>query len=239
MIATMLGLFAGVASQATAAMPVRPPLVTMTPRTGVAPPPVAISKGPARAKANLPSLFTTNDYPAEALRKREAGTVSFAVAIGRDGRVTGCTITASSGSASLDATTCAILQRRARFTPARDASGRAVEDRTVGRIRWALPSVPLMLFADQKRAMILTIDAAGKVAKCRFEGPAAFPAVDQCSASMSEARSMAAEAGKSITIANREWVLEEGLLVGGPDSARPLDAGRARRSRRWSRWRSI
>ena len=52
----------------------------------------------AKAKGNLTSLFSTDDYPPSALRNEEQGTTAVRLTIGPDGRVTGCTVTASSGS---------------------------------------------------------------------------------------------------------------------------------------------
>lgn len=97
--------------------------------------------GAARARANLPALFSDEDYPASAIRAGEQGAVRFRLEVGPEGRVTGCTITASSGSSALDSTTCRILRSRARFTPARDASGRAIADSVEGAIEWRLPAV--------------------------------------------------------------------------------------------------
>ena len=93
-----------------------------------------------KASANLPALFSADDYPQAALRRSEQGTVAFTLSIDRRGRVERCDIATSSGSDDLDRATCSILQRRARFTPARDADGRAVADITNGRIRWQLPN---------------------------------------------------------------------------------------------------
>ena len=84
----------------------------------------------ARAKANLANLFSDEDYPAAALAAREQGSSSFTLDVGANGRVAGCTITRSSGSAALDSTTCRLLRSRARFTPAVDASGATVADRS-------------------------------------------------------------------------------------------------------------
>jgi protein TonB len=92
-----------------------------------------------RATASLPGLFSTDDYPAEALRRDEQGTVAFQLAINRHGRVRRCTIATSSGSEALDRRTCRILKRRAHYEPARDARGRRVADTATGRIRWELP----------------------------------------------------------------------------------------------------
>ena len=54
------------------------------------------------------------------------------------GRVSACTVVESSGSASLDKATCTILSSRARFEPARDANGRAVQDTYTQKIVWQL-----------------------------------------------------------------------------------------------------
>src|SRR5688500_19922349 len=68
---------------------------------------------PARARANLGSLVSSDDYPASALRAREEGVTGFRLEIGPNGRVSGCTITQSSGSAALDSATCRLLTSRA------------------------------------------------------------------------------------------------------------------------------
>ena len=91
------------------------------------------------AKANLPALFSTDDYPVEAIKREEQGTVSFQLAINRRGRVSKCSIVGSSGSKALDQATCSILKTRGRFAPARDAQGKRVPDNYSGRVRWELP----------------------------------------------------------------------------------------------------
>lgn len=111
------------------------------PQGPVAPPqpPAPKTVEPARAKANLASYVTDSDYPAAAIRAEEQGTTRFRLAVGADGRVAGCTVTASSGSSALDAKTCSIMQKRARFTPARDTAGNPVGDTVSNAIRWILP----------------------------------------------------------------------------------------------------
>lgn len=105
-----------------------------------APPPPPRKVETARAKGSLPGLFSTDDYPQAALRNEEQGTTAVSLSIGADGRVSDCSVTASSGSSSLDSTTCRILKSRARFTPARDDTGKATTDTSSARIRWELPS---------------------------------------------------------------------------------------------------
>lgn len=83
--------------------------------------------------------ITNDDYPANALRAEQQGTVKFRLDVDATGRVTECTITESSGSDSLDSTACSLLKRRARFTPARDAKGNGVPSSFSSRFRWELP----------------------------------------------------------------------------------------------------
>lgn len=93
----------------------------------------------ARPRANLPSLFSDDDYPAAAQRNREEGVVDFTLDIGANGRVTNCTITKSSSSSALDSATCRLLRSRARFTPAVDAQGQPTTSQISDSKRWSLP----------------------------------------------------------------------------------------------------
>ena len=92
-----------------------------------------------RPFADLGALFGPDDYPAEARAAGEEGLVGFSVEVAADGRVAGCTVTRPSGSASLDAGTCAILREQARYRPATDGEGRAIAGVDSGRINWRLP----------------------------------------------------------------------------------------------------
>jgi protein TonB len=95
---------------------------------------------PAKARANLASYISDDDYPQDAIRNEQQGTTRFRLDIGPDGRVTNCTVTGSSGSSSLDNATCRILRSRARFTPATDSSGNKTGDTVSQSIRWVLPA---------------------------------------------------------------------------------------------------
>jgi protein TonB len=100
------------------------------------PPPPRIE--PARARANLASYVSDDDYPASAMRNDEEGTTGFRLTVGTDGRVTNCAITSSSGSTALDNATCRIMRSRARFTPAHDSSGQPTTDTVTSRITWRI-----------------------------------------------------------------------------------------------------
>jgi TonB family protein len=81
---------------------------------------------PARARANLPALISDSDYPSEARAAGIEGSVRARLTVDTSGRVAACEISESSGHAILDATTCRVLQSRARFTPARDNLGQPI-----------------------------------------------------------------------------------------------------------------
>ena len=102
------------------------------------PPPPRVSQA-AKARSNLNSYFSTDDYPSAALRAEEEGRASFRLEVGTNGRVTNCTITSSSGSRSLDDATCRILRSRARYTPAKDQNGNPIAASDTGSITWQLP----------------------------------------------------------------------------------------------------
>ena len=109
---------------------------------GIVPPepiPPAPVPPAVRARANLVALFSTDDYPHQAIRNEEQGTVQFRITIAPDGHVSDCRVISTSGSASLDRASCAIVSERARFEPARDANGRRVADTMTSRVRWELP----------------------------------------------------------------------------------------------------
>jgi protein TonB len=72
------------------------------------------------------------------MRAREEGTVAFTLDIDTRGCPTRCTITKSSGFATLDDATCPILMKRARFQPAVDANGVPITATWSNKFTWAL-----------------------------------------------------------------------------------------------------
>ena len=101
----------------------------------------ASAPGGARARVSpLASYLSADDYPAVALRNNEQGTVSVLLDVNAAGRVVSCCVIESSGSATLDSTTCRIMRSRPRYTPARNPRGVAVADRDRATVRWQLPT---------------------------------------------------------------------------------------------------
>lgn len=86
--------------------------------------------------------ITGRDYPRAAARAGAQGTVGLRFTVGVNGRVTDCRVTQSSGNADLDATTCRLIQKRFRYTPSRDASGRPYADEVTGEQVWELYDRP-------------------------------------------------------------------------------------------------
>ncbi len=116
-----------------------PPVIItpQAPPAPPAPPPAKVTKAQS-ARGNLQGLFSGDDYPQDALRNEETGATSVSLSIGPDGRVTGCSVTRSSGSRSLDNATCRILRSRARFTPAKLSNGQPTTDTYSQTIRWQI-----------------------------------------------------------------------------------------------------
>jgi len=115
-----------------------PPGVYRPPEPPPLPPGARIVR-PPQPRAVAQSLISRDDYPAAALAMRAHGRVRFRLLIGPDGRVAGCAITRSSGSPVLDSTTCRLIRRRARFTPAVDSNGNPAAGTVEDQIVWRLP----------------------------------------------------------------------------------------------------
>ena len=79
------------------------------------------------------------DYPNGAIAARLSGVATVDLKIASDGSVTGCTLVGSTGSALLDAATCPAVQKKARFTPAADAMGKAIPGEYTAKVPWKWP----------------------------------------------------------------------------------------------------
>ena len=94
----------------------------------------------AAAPRNDPAGWVSNsDYRSDWARRDWTGRASFKLAISAEGRVTGCTITSSTGHDALDTATCALVAKRARFDPARGKDGEPVGGSYAGTIVWQIP----------------------------------------------------------------------------------------------------
>ena len=117
----------------------RPPAPAPLPPAPPPPPPPPPPRAQARPAQLRSGSISNDDYPASALRAEASGTTVARYTIGPDGRVTSCSVSSSSGNASLDSTTCSLIQRRFRFRPAIGADGNPTSETKTQRVVWRLP----------------------------------------------------------------------------------------------------
>jgi periplasmic protein TonB len=96
------------------------------------------STGSMSARWRRGSFDNDRDYPPAALRREEQGTVRVGFTIGTNGRVTSCNVLQSSGSSTLDSTTCRIILSRFRYEPARDSFGNPVAETRTQPVTWRI-----------------------------------------------------------------------------------------------------
>ena len=97
--------------------------------------PSGLKEGPS---GDLTGIFSGDDYPGIAVVKDQMGSVAFVLLIDEQGKVADCTVTETSGVASLDAQSCAIVKERARFKPAVGLDGKPSKSSYFQRINWRL-----------------------------------------------------------------------------------------------------
>ena len=98
--------------------------------------------GRATAARWLRGSITDRDYPDAEFERRIGGTVFLRFIVDPTGRVSECTVTRSSGSRALDATTCRLILRRFRYRPARDAEGNPIAAVVRGEHQWEVGPEP-------------------------------------------------------------------------------------------------
>lgn len=127
------------------------------------------------------SWITDDDYPPSAMRAGHQGTVSFRMEISTDGLPVGCSVTQSSGFDDLDQQACALLQRRARFTPARDHAGHAIPASYSGRFTWRMSSATGGPATDHYSRLDIELSAAGDAVRCNLHDAELPQHITSCS----------------------------------------------------------
>ncbi|QUL37455.1 energy transducer TonB [Erythrobacter sp. JK5] len=124
--------------------PPAPPALRIPPPAPIAPPAPPPPPAPSRARDATPdgqsrwARRIQENYPSRALREEIEGTVGVNVTIDANGRVSGCSVTGSSGSSILDDAACRGMERYARFNPALDRDGNPTSGRYSTRITYRL-----------------------------------------------------------------------------------------------------
>jgi protein TonB len=123
-----------------------PPLTDIVPKVIPSPTPgpttrpsPAFDPTPAIPRNNPATWVTTDDYRSSWINREMVGAARFRLQISARGKVDSCTITGSSGHSELDKATCDLVTRRAKFEPAKDASGAKVTGSYTSSVRWQLP----------------------------------------------------------------------------------------------------
>lgn len=93
----------------------------------------------AKAKGNPGKWVTNDDYRSRWIMEELSGTARFTLQIDARGKVTGCSITRSTGHPALDAATCDLVTKRARFDAARDSTGKPVAGTYSNSVTWRIP----------------------------------------------------------------------------------------------------
>ena len=83
----------------------------------------------------------SSNYPIEALKKLEQGTVEFRIEVDANGRPKNCSVMKSSGSPSLDAATCKVAMSIVRPKVVRNEAGEPIAWADDGKVTWVLPTV--------------------------------------------------------------------------------------------------
>ena len=83
-------------------------------------------------------LFSTSDYPDQAISERQAGTTHVIGLVDEKGELADCMVGATSGIAVLDAQTCIMIKTRGRFEPAIGPDDKPTKSVFQTRVRWEL-----------------------------------------------------------------------------------------------------
>lgn len=91
------------------------------------------------AKGDVRSVFTTDDYPADASQHNQGGSSQFLLLVDEKGLVAGCHVLKPSGVPVLDAMGCQVIRRRTKFIPARGQDGKPIRSTvTTPPVVWRL-----------------------------------------------------------------------------------------------------
>jgi protein TonB len=145
---------------------------------------------------NLPELVTSEDYPRVSLLNSEEGTVEVELKVDRTGLVTSCRVAKTSGHIALDEQTCAVFRARARFEPATDRRGRAVNSEYRQKVTWKVAGqapTPMPRQAWMVRTTI-ALGSGGTFVDCKVESTGLSIAPPDCEPLMALARANAGQA---------------------------------------------
>jgi TonB family protein len=90
--------------------------------------------------SNPATWLGSNDFPSTALAQGMNGYVKFRLDVDPDGKVAGCRILYRTNPDEFADTSCQLLTKRAKFTPALDAGGKPVKSYYISAVKWLSPA---------------------------------------------------------------------------------------------------
>ncbi|WP_421852856.1 energy transducer TonB [Novosphingobium sp.] len=110
--------------------------------------------------------ITADDYPETLLTSDKEGALAVALEIDEKGQPFACKVVETSGEADLDATTCSLLTKRARFSPARDKAGRPIKSTYTQSVSWKIPREKLI---TQGFKVTFAVEKTGELTNCQLD----------------------------------------------------------------------
>lgn len=110
--------------------------------------------------------ISADDYPETLIRSDKEGALAVALEVDEKGQPSACRIVQTSGEPDLDSTTCALLMKRAHFSPARDKSGRAIRSTYTQSVSWKIPREKLI---TQGFKVTFAVEQTGELTNCKLD----------------------------------------------------------------------
>jgi TonB family protein len=142
---------------------------------------------PVPGVAGISSLFSADDVPIDLVPDGEVRRVGVRVTVKPDGKLDDCRADSSSGIPKLDAYTCAIILRRARFDPAIGPDGQPTYGVIRTTVTWAVNAsggpgwaddleltvsrLPTGVETPMFGSLMFAVDQAGHPSACAEEEP--------------------------------------------------------------------
>jgi len=120
-----------------------------------------------------------DDYPPEAIRAYQAGTVVAEYTVAPDGKVYSCKATSDDHVAILEEATCHIIIQRFEYEPALDAHRKPIAEDRTQRVIWRLPESYPVGFVPYSIETSFLVDADGTVSECKFTHHGDWPEKDR------------------------------------------------------------
>jgi hypothetical protein len=156
---------------------------------------LALAQSTAPTATNMAGLFRAEDTPVAIMPGNVLKSVNTAVTVTPQGKIQDCKVEVSSGIQKLDAHTCALLIRRAKFRPAIDRDGTSIygvyrtqidwwvgdgyppRGRTIPELSLTVNALPPKTKSPALLRLMFRVDASGHVSDCSLQDKKGDPAL--------------------------------------------------------------